>query len=102
MADLPVYSVHAMPHTPSLFGLVCGRPSAPQWNALHDTAATGATVFGILNPASGPGTEVGANYTAVIDYVKSAGAKVGRIISHVGQIDQIDHDLDHLDPNLPL
>ena len=23
-------------------------------------------------------------------------------VSHVGQIDQIDHDLDHLDPNLPL
>ena len=27
--------------------------------------------------------------------------RVGNI-SHVGQIDQIDHDLDHLDPNLPL
>ena len=24
------------------------------------------------------------------------------IFSHVGQIDQIDHDPDHLDPNLPL
>ena len=23
-------------------------------------------------------------------------------LPHVGQIDQIDHDLDHLDPNLPL
>ena len=25
-----------------------------------------------------------------------------RCVSHVGQIDQIDHDLDHLDPSLPL
>ena len=26
----------------------------------------------------------------------------GEGISHVGQIDQIDHNLDRLDPNLPL
>lgn len=50
--------------------------AAAQWIALHDTAATGATVFGILNPASGPGTVTAENYTATIDYVKGAGAKV--------------------------
>ena len=49
----------------------------PQWVALAETAATGATVFGILNPASGPGTVTDDTYPEVIDYVVSAGAKVG-------------------------
>lgn len=45
--------------------------------ALAETAATGATVFGILNPASGPGTVTDDTYPEIIDYVVSAGAKVG-------------------------
>lgn len=48
----------------------------PQWVTLAETAATGATVFGILNPASGPGTERDESYPDVIDYVTDAGAKV--------------------------
>lgn len=49
----------------------------PQWVALAETAATGAPVFGILNPASGPGTVTDDTYPEVIDYVVGAGAKVG-------------------------
>ncbi|CAN0503367.1 unnamed protein product, partial [Ectocarpus sp. 12 AP-2014] len=48
----------------------------PQWTALAETAATGATVFGILNPASGPGEVTDTSYPDVIDYVKGAGAKM--------------------------
>ncbi|CAB1120657.1 unnamed protein product [Ectocarpus sp. CCAP 1310/34] len=48
----------------------------PQWTALAETAATGATVFGILNPASGPGEVTDTSYPDVIDYVKDAGAKM--------------------------
>lgn len=48
----------------------------PQWVALAETAQTGATVFGILNPASGPGTVRDESYPDVIDYVNDAGAKV--------------------------
>lgn len=44
--------------------------------ALAETAATGATVFGILNPASGPGTVTDESYPEIIEYVVSAGAKV--------------------------
>lgn len=48
----------------------------PQWVTLAETAAMGATVFGILNPASGPGDVTDTSYPDVIDYVKGAGAKV--------------------------
>ncbi|CAM9258258.1 unnamed protein product [Pylaiella littoralis] len=48
----------------------------PQWVALAETAQTGATVFGILNPASGPGTVRDESYPDVIDYVNDAGAKL--------------------------
>eukprot|EP00752_Nemacystus_decipiens_P003780 g3480.t1 len=48
----------------------------PQWVALAETAATGATVFGILNPASGPGTVTDDSYPEIIDYVVGAGAKL--------------------------
>lgn len=50
--------------------------AAAQWEALHDSASTGANVFGILNPASGPGAHTQPNYLDTIDYVKGAGAKV--------------------------
>ncbi|CAM9177715.1 unnamed protein product, partial [Sphacelaria rigidula] len=49
---------------------------AAQWEALHDSASTGANVFGILNPASGPGAHTQPNYLDTIDYVKGAGAKL--------------------------
>lgn len=48
----------------------------PQWEALAETAATGVPVFGILNPASGPGEVTDETYPDVIDYVLHAGAKV--------------------------
>lgn len=53
----------------------------PQWVALAETAGTGATVFGILNPASGPGTVTDETYPEAIDVVVTAGAKVGSLIN---------------------
>lgn len=39
-------------------------------------------MFGILNPASGPGEVTDTSYPDVIDYVKGAGAKVMIEISY--------------------